>query len=567
MDSDLSLEFLRVVEQAAIACAHTMGNGDRHKSDQVAVEAMRAVMDTVPIDGTIVIGEGERDEAPMLYIGEKVGLVNAKGIKSLGLVRFSEVDIAVDPLEGTNLCATGAPNAIAVLAASEKGGLLHAPDLYMEKLVVGPTSKDHVSLDAPVADNLKAIAKALGRDVDDLVVIVLDRPRHEKLIEDIRVTGARIRLIGDGDLSAGITAAVAGSGVHAVMGTGGAPEGVLTAAAMRCLNGEIFARLVVAKPEHEERCRAMGITDFKKVYRSKDLAPGQEHHFRGDRRHRRNADEGRALLRRRQPHQLGDHAERAAPDPVHRQHSRRHVQRRPDPILEACAACSLTPRRRSGTPSRRRRSGFGTAASVALPTDTLYGLAADPFRADAVARVFLVKGRMADRALPLIAADADQVAARLGPLPPNGARLAEKFWPGPLTLLVPAPAALAREVTGGTGRVGVRVPAHEIARAICRGPDGPITATSANRSGQPATADPGEVERTLGDDVDLLIDAGPTPGGAPSTIVDVTGSRATARAGRSGSLGRHTGMAQSRSRPISSSRDRPGGQPRHPTGG
>jgi fructose-1,6-bisphosphatase II len=275
MDSDLSLEFLRVVEQAAIACAHTMGNGDRHKSDQVAVEAMRAVLDTVPIDGTIVIGEGERDEAPMLYIGEKVGLVNAKGIKSLGMVRFSEIDIAVDPLEGTNLCATGAPNAIAVLAASEKGGLLHAPDLYMEKLVVGPTSKDHVSLDASPADNLKAIAKALGRDVDDLVVIVLDRPRHEQLVEDIRVTGARIRLIGDGDLSAGITAAVAGSGVHAVMGTGGAPEGVLTAAAMRCLNGEIFARLVVSKPEHEERCRAMGITDFKKVYRSKDLAPGK----------------------------------------------------------------------------------------------------------------------------------------------------------------------------------------------------------------------------------------------------------------------------------------------------
>ena len=275
MDSDLSLEFLRVVEQAAIACARTMGNGDRHKSDQVAVEAMRTVMDTVPIDGTIVIGEGERDEAPMLYIGEKVGLVNAKGIKSLGLVRFSEVDIAVDPLEGTNLCATGAPNAIAVLAASEKGGLLHAPDLYMEKLVVGPTSKDYVSLDASPADNLKAIAKALGRDVDDLVVIVLDRPRHEQLIEEIRATGARIQLIGDGDLSAGITAAVAGSGVHAVMGTGGAPEGVLTAAAMRCLNGEIFARLIVSKPEHEERCRAMGISDFKKVYRSKDLAPGK----------------------------------------------------------------------------------------------------------------------------------------------------------------------------------------------------------------------------------------------------------------------------------------------------
>jgi fructose-1,6-bisphosphatase II len=274
VESDLSLDFLRVVEQAAIACAHTMGQGDRHKSDDVAVETMRKVMDTVPIDGTIVIGEGERDEAPMLYIGEKVGMVNAKDLAGPRPVRFTEVDIAVDPLEGTNLCATGAPNAIAVLAASERGGLLHAPDLYMEKLVVGPSSKHAVSLDAPVKDNLKAIARSLDRAVEDLVVIVLERPRHEQLIEDIRATGARIRLIGDGDLSAGIAAALVGSGVHAVMGTGGAPEGVLTAAAMRCLNGEIFARLVVKTPEDERRCRAMGISDFKKVYRAKDLAPG-----------------------------------------------------------------------------------------------------------------------------------------------------------------------------------------------------------------------------------------------------------------------------------------------------
>lgn len=271
MDSDLSLDFLRVVEQAAIACAQTMGQGDRHKSDQVAVEAMRREMDSVPIDGTIVIGEGERDEAPMLYIGEKVGMAH----KAPNGRIFPQVDIAVDPLEGTNLCATGAPNAIAVLAASEHGGLLHAPDIYMEKLVVGPSSKDAVDLDAPVKFNLRAIAQSLGRRVEDLVVIVLDRPRHEQLIADIRATGARIRLIGDGDLSAGIAAAVVGSGVHAVMGTGGAPEGVLTAAAMRCLNGEIFARLVVGTPEHEERCRAMGITDFKKVYRSKDLASGE----------------------------------------------------------------------------------------------------------------------------------------------------------------------------------------------------------------------------------------------------------------------------------------------------
>jgi fructose-1,6-bisphosphatase class II len=276
MNSDLSLEFLRVVEQAAIACAHTMGQGDRHKSDQAAVEAMRRVMDTVPIDGTIVIGEGERDEAPMLYIGERVGMVHAKNLDGPTPTRFETVDIAVDPLEGTNLCATGAANAIAVLAASNKGGLLHAPDLYMEKLVVGPSSRDHVSLDASVRENLKAIARCLGRQMEDLVVVVLERERHEKLIEDIRSTGARIRLIGDGDLSAGIAAAVVGSGVHAVMGTGGAPEGVLTAAAMRCLNGEIFARLVVTKPEHEERCRAMGITDFKKVYSSKDLAPGEQ---------------------------------------------------------------------------------------------------------------------------------------------------------------------------------------------------------------------------------------------------------------------------------------------------
>jgi fructose-1,6-bisphosphatase II len=273
MDSDLSLEFLRVVEQAAIACAHTMGLGDWRKSDQAAVETMRAAMDSVPIDGTIVIGEGERDKAPMLYIGERVGLAARKPALATGL---PAVDIAVDPLEGTNLCATGAPNAMAVLAASNRGGLLHAPDLYMQKLVVGPSAKQAVDLDASAAENLAAIARSLERDIDDLVVIVLDRPRHEQLIEEIRATGARIRLIGDGDLSAGIAAAVVGSGVHAVMGIGGAPEGVLTAAAMRCLNGEIFGRLIVNTPEHEARCRAMGITDFKKVYTSRDLASGDD---------------------------------------------------------------------------------------------------------------------------------------------------------------------------------------------------------------------------------------------------------------------------------------------------
>ena len=272
MDPGLSLDFLGVVERAAIACAQTMGQGDRHLSDHVAVEAMRASMDGVPMDGTIVIGEGERDEAPMLFIGEKVGRAYAKGDTG---GPYPAIDIAVDPLEGTNLCATGSPNAIAVLAASEQGGLLHAPDIYMEKLVVGPSSKDAVSLDAPVVDNLHAIARCLNRRVEDLVVIVLDRERHETLVADIRATGARIRLIGDGDLSAGIAAAVVGSGVHAVMGTGGAPEGVLVAAAMRCLNGEIFARLVVNKPEHEARCRTMGITDITRVYRSEDLASSE----------------------------------------------------------------------------------------------------------------------------------------------------------------------------------------------------------------------------------------------------------------------------------------------------
>jgi fructose-1,6-bisphosphatase class II len=260
---DLFLEFVRVVERGAIAAARTMGQGDRKYADQVAVDAMRKEMESVDIDGTIVIGEGERDEAPMLYVGEKVG----KG--------GYPVDIAVDPLEGTNLCATGAPNAIAVLAASEKGGLLHAPDIYMEKLVVGPSSKGKVDINAPVEDNLKVIAKSLEREVHDLVVIVLDRPRHERLIADIRKAGARIRLIGDGDLSAGISAAVVGTGVHAVMGTGGAPEGVLTAAAMRCLNGEIQAKLVLTKESDRERLKRMGIPDIERVYHTEDLAPGK----------------------------------------------------------------------------------------------------------------------------------------------------------------------------------------------------------------------------------------------------------------------------------------------------
>src|SRR5438128_9777743 len=270
LESDLALEFLRVVENAAIASARTMGQGDRTLSDQVATETMRRIMDTIPMHGTIVIGEGERDEAPMLYIGEQVGGAFPDGRD------VPTVDIAVDPLEGTNLCATGAPGAITVLAASEKGGLLNAPDCYMDKIVVGPSCKGAVEMDAPVADNLKNIAKRMERDVEDLVVVVLDRPRHEKLIADIRAAGARIRLIPDGDLSAGIAAAVVGTGVHAVMGTGGAPEGVLTAAALRCLNGEILGRLVIKDEAQAERFKSMGIRDHRKVYTTEELAPGKK---------------------------------------------------------------------------------------------------------------------------------------------------------------------------------------------------------------------------------------------------------------------------------------------------
>jgi len=264
---DLEESFLRIAQHAAIAAARTVGYGNKHRSDQVAVEAMRAVMDTVEMKGRIVIGEGERDEAPMLYIGEEVGNKGRRG---------AEVDIAVDPLEGTNLCATGAPNSIAVIAAAPRGGLLHAPDVYLEKLVVGPSARGAVHIEASVEENLKALARCLDRSVSDLLVVILDRPRHERLIADVRRAGARIRLISDGDLAPGVAAALQGTGVHAVMGAGGAPEGVLTAAAMRCLGGEIQGRLMPAKPGDEERLRKAGYADLKKVYKTEDLAPSDD---------------------------------------------------------------------------------------------------------------------------------------------------------------------------------------------------------------------------------------------------------------------------------------------------
>lgn len=269
MDQLLEQGFIRVTEQAAIESAKTMGYGDRRHSDQVAVEAMRREMDTLAMDGRVVIGEGERDKAPMLYVGEEVGALR-------GQDGAAGVDIAVDPLEGTNLCALGSPDSISVLAAAERGGLLHAPDVYMDKIVVGPTARGTVHIDAPVAENLRNIAAAFNRKVTDLTIVVLDRPRHEQLVADIRSAGSRIRLIPDGDLSAGISAAVRGTGVHAVMGIGGAPEGVITAAAMRCLGGEIQARLKATDPEQEERVRSMGFNDLSKIYKTEELAPGEE---------------------------------------------------------------------------------------------------------------------------------------------------------------------------------------------------------------------------------------------------------------------------------------------------
>jgi fructose-1,6-bisphosphatase II / sedoheptulose-1,7-bisphosphatase len=268
LDRRLEQDFIRVTEQAAIAAAKTMGYGDRHDSDRVAVEAMRREMDSLEMDGRVVIGEGERDQAPMLFVGEQLGAARGKD----GALA---VDIAVDPLEGTNLCATGAPDAIAVLAAAERGGLLYAPDIYMEKIVVGPTARGSVHIDAPVAENLRNLAQAFGRKVSDLTVVVLDRERHRQLVADIRDSGARIRLIADGDLSAGIAAAVRGTGVHAVMGIGGAPEGVITAAAMRCLGGEIQARLRPLGEAQEARAKELG-TDVSKIYRTEDLAPGEQ---------------------------------------------------------------------------------------------------------------------------------------------------------------------------------------------------------------------------------------------------------------------------------------------------
>jgi len=263
----LALEMIRVTEAAALASARYMGRGDNDGADRAAVEAMRLTMDEIEFDGTIVIGEGERDEAPMLYIGERVGR-DERGDGVPG------IDIAVDPLEGTNLVAHGQANAITVLAASERGGLVHAPDTYLEKLCVGPVVAGKVDIRLSPTENLGRIASALGRGVNDITVVILDRPRHESLIAEVRAAGARIKLISDGDLSAAISCAVSGTGVHAVMGIGGAPEGVLTAAALRCLGGEIQARFRYRSAEERERGARMGHGDEERVYTTEELASG-----------------------------------------------------------------------------------------------------------------------------------------------------------------------------------------------------------------------------------------------------------------------------------------------------
>ena len=264
MNRVLTLEFVRVTEAAAVKAGRLMGKGDKNGADQLAVDGMHLILSTVPIDGTVVIGEGEMDEAPMLYIGEKVG---AGG---------TEVDIAVDPLEGTNLTAKGQDGSISVMAIAGKGDLLHAPDMYMEKLCVGPRAKGRIDLTQSVPENLRRIAEGLERGIDDLTVVILDRPRHKDLIDECRSAGARIKLITDGDVSPAVDAGIEGSGVHVVMGIGGAPEGVLAAAALKCLGGDMQARLIPYTDEERQRCLDMGIKDINKVMTLDDLVKGDD---------------------------------------------------------------------------------------------------------------------------------------------------------------------------------------------------------------------------------------------------------------------------------------------------
>lgn len=266
MDRNLALEVVRVTEAAAIASARHMGRGNEKLCDQAAVDAMRRAFDSLRIRGTVVIGEGERDEAPMLYIGEKVG--NGDGDDS------PELDIALDPLEGTTICATGRGNALSVVAFAEKGGFLHAPDTYMEKIAVGPKARGVIDLDKSPTENLRRIAEALERYVEDLTVCILDRPRHQELIQEVRAAGARIKLIGDGDVAGAVATCFEETGVDVLMGIGGAPEGVLAAAAIRCVGGDFQGRLKPRNEQEAERARAMGIEDLDRIFTLDDLAKG-----------------------------------------------------------------------------------------------------------------------------------------------------------------------------------------------------------------------------------------------------------------------------------------------------
>jgi fructose-1,6-bisphosphatase II len=267
LERELALEFVRITEAAALAAGRLMGRGDKEAADQAAVDAMRNVFDTVDIDGIVVIGEGEMDEAPMLYIGEKVGTGTEPN-----------VDVAVDPLEGTNLVAKGLPNALSVVAVAPRGCLLHAPDVYMEKIAVGPRAKGCINLDASVLENLQAVAHALEREVQDLTAIILDRPRHAQIIKEIRAAGARVKLISDGDVSAAIATAIDNTGVDILFGTGGAPEGVIAAVALKCLGGEMQARL---KPEGEDETARVSkmILNPSKLLLLDDLVLGEDIFF------------------------------------------------------------------------------------------------------------------------------------------------------------------------------------------------------------------------------------------------------------------------------------------------
>jgi fructose-1,6-bisphosphatase II len=264
MDRNLALEFVRITEAAALASARYLGRGDEKAADQAAVDAMRKAFDSVNVDGTVVIGEGERDEAPMLYIGERVGKKNSE----------IQIDIALDPLEGTTICAKGGWGSISVIAVAEKGNFLHAPDTYMEKIACGPKAKGHISLEVSPEDNVRVVADVLNKKISDVTVMILDRPRHEDLIARVRKIGARIRLIDDGDVSAGIATCWEETGIDLLMGTGGAPEGVITAAALKCMGGDFQGRIKFRSDDERARATKMGVKNLDQICKLEDLARG-----------------------------------------------------------------------------------------------------------------------------------------------------------------------------------------------------------------------------------------------------------------------------------------------------